>query len=324
MPDLRNSWLPVVLLAGLLSACGGQSEQRAAAVAYEAPAQAETAPSDNAKAAEAGGVLHSAVLGQQAAGRQLVVSAALDFQAEDVRQTAATLEKLTLQHGGFVQYTDISANLFDGRDYPQSDGTLLRVQRYMYVGEMTVRVPRAQAADFVRSAEAQIRFLQSQRFRADDVSLDIRRQELEAARQQALSQRLDEVVSASKPGSKRDSGRLVQDQFDARAAEEYARLQQAYWQDQVDFATIRLSFRQPEAVLSQSLPDSEALARRYSPGFWASAGNMLEQGWVGLQNVTLLAIAFWPLWLLLAALWGAWRWCRRRCRRRRKETRDAA
>ena len=96
-------------------------------------------------------------------------------------------------------------------------------------------------------------------------------------------------------------------QSDARAQQEYAELQRAYWQDKVDFATVRLRFEQPEAVFRYTRPDSDAEARQYAPGFWQSVGVMLKQGWAGFLRGILFLFALWPLALLAVISLFSWR-----------------
>ncbi|MCP2041197.1 hypothetical protein L1281_001791 [Neisseria sp. HSC-16F19] len=305
-------------LLTLLAACG----QQQAASEYHAPAAAQSAAYDAveeshaAEGKETATVHDSAVLSQEVEGRQLVLAADLEFQTDNVRQTTAAIENMTVSGGGFVQQSAIHTAVLDEQDYPQQDGTVLRIRRYVHHGDMTVRVPRDHAAAFVQQLQEHIRFLDGQHFSATDVSLDIRRQQLAAERERALSARLGEVADSDEDSNKKGTGSVVQRQFDARAAAEYARLQQAYWQDQVDFATLRLQFRQPEALVRQNVPDTRQLARQYRPGFWVSAKHMLGEGWYGLIQAGLLAIALWPLWLLLAAVVTLWRWLRRRKRQR--------
>lgn len=318
--------LSAAILAGALAACGGSpsSENRTAApaAAYETvPAAAGRDRSGGEAARETGEtarIHNSAVLGQKAEGRQLVVSAAFDFQTENVRRTTELVEQLTSEHGGFVQNSSIRTGVHYVHDYPQRDGSLLRISRYVHHGEMVVRVPSGRAAAFVRGLQAQIRFLNGQHLSAEDVSLDIRRRQLEAVREQELSRRLDEVASSSEPSVKRGTGEVVRQQFDARAAAEYAALQQAYWADQVAFATIRLNFAQPETLLRETVADHEALERGLRPGFWRSAAHMAEQGWYGLLDALLLAVAAWPLWLAAAVCICLWYGRRRRKRRQNR------
>lgn len=295
--------LPVVL--ALLAACG-QNAENSAPAAY-APAAAAAEYGEAAANQETAVRADSMVLAQKAEGRQLVVEADIAFKTENTRQTVAEVEKLTLQYGGFIEKSGIFASVSDEQTYPQQDGVLLVIRRYGQTGDMTVRLPKDKTADFLRDMQKHIVFLQEQNFSAADVALDLRRAALEAARQRELAERLQNTADSSEKSDKSGTSDVQVRQSDARAQQEYAELQQAYWQDRVDFATVRLRFEQPEAVFRYTRPDSDAEARQYSPGFWQSVGVMLKQGWVGFLRGILFLFALWPLALLAVISLFSWR-----------------
>lgn len=295
--------LPVVL--ALLAACG-QNAENSAPAAY-APAAAAAEYGEAAANQETAVRADSMVLAQKAEGRQLVVEADIAFKTENTRQTVAEVEKLTLQYGGFIEKSGIFASVSDEQTYPQQDGVLLVIRRYGQTGDMTVRLPKDKTADFLRDMQKHIVFLQEQNFSAADVALDLRRAALEAARQRELAERLQNTADSAEKSDKSGTADVQVRQSDARAQQEYAELQRAYWQDKVDFATVRLRFEQPEAVFRYTRPDSDAEARQYAPGFWQSVGVMLKQGWVGFLRGILFLFALWPLALLAVMSLFSWR-----------------
>lgn len=295
--------LPVVL--ALLAACG-QNAENSAPTAY-APAAAAAEYGEAAANQETAVRADSMVLAQKAEGRQLVVEADIAFKTENTRQTVAEVEKLTLQYGGFIEKSGIFASVSDEQTYPQQDGVLLVIRRYGQTSDMTVRLPKDKTADFLRDMQKHIVFLQEQNFSAADVALDLRRAALEAARQRELAERLQNTADSSEKSDKSGTSDVQVRQSDARAQQEYAELQRAYWQDKVDFATVRLRFEQPEAVFRYTRPDSDAEARQYAPSFWQSVGVMLKQGWVGFLRGILFLFALWPLALLAVISLFSWR-----------------
>ena len=128
--------LPVAL--ALLAACG-QNAENSAPAAY-APAAAAAEYGEAAANQETAVRADSMVLAQKAEGRQLVVEADIAFKTENTRQTVAEVEKLTLQYGGFIEKSGISASVSDEQTYPQQDGQLLVIRRYGQTGDMTVRL----------------------------------------------------------------------------------------------------------------------------------------------------------------------------------------
>ncbi|MGF6147998.1 Uncharacterised protein [Kingella potus] len=309
---------PVSLLlsAALLAACGAQ-EQDAESGQSEAPVAAYALPAAEKGGQESSARADSIILSQKPEGRQMVVEADISFKTKDSRQTLSELEKLALKYGGFVEKSRIEAETESERTYPQQDGTLLVVRRYGQYGSMTVRLPKEKTADFLRDIQPFVVFLENQSFAAADVALDIRRQALEAARQHSLAERLQQAASSAEKSSKSGTAEVLVRQSEARAEAEYARLQQAYWQDKVAFATLNLRFFQPESVFRYTRPDSDAEARQYAPSFWQSAGVMLKQGWAGFVRLSLLLAALWPLWLFSALFVVFWRIVRKRSIRKK-------
>lgn len=284
----------------LLTACGDNGSRNASEAEAPAPAAAVTEQSSDKQAAK---LTPSAVVDQKIEGRQLAVTADIDFQTTDTRKTAADIETLTAKHGGFVATNTINADIRSTDSFPQTDGTLLEISRYTYRADLVVRIPTDNASEFLRDLQAHITFLNNQHFSAEDVSLDLRRQALEALRQQQLADQLADVKQSEEPSDKKDSAQVTRWQFDAKAQQEYAELEKAYWQDKVDFATIQLHFNQPETVIRRSRPNPEALAKQSEPPFFAQILPMLEKGWYLFQNILLITMAAWPLWLLIALVW---------------------
>ena len=298
--------------AALLAACGAQNQDAegyAPAAVYEQNAAADAVGGNAVRADDV-------MLSQRPQGRQMVVEAEVSFKTKDSRQTLSELEKLTLKHGGFVEKSSIEAVSGGERGYPQRDGTELVIRRYEQHGSMTVRLPKENTAAFLRDMQPLVVFLENQSFTAADVALDLRRQALEAARQRDLAERLQQAASSAEKSSKSGTAEVLVRQSDARSQQEYAQLQQAYWQDKVAFSTLNLHFSQPDAVFRYTRPDSDAEARQYAPSFWQSAGVMLKQGWAGCVRLMLFAVALWPLWLLAAAGSAIWRALRKRGRRK--------
>ncbi|UOO76814.1 DUF4349 domain-containing protein [Neisseria sp. Dent CA1/247] len=304
----------------LLTACGGSENNSHFSSDAQAPAAAVAETSSDQKAAE---LTPSAVVEQKIEGRQLAVTADIDFQTADTRKTATDIEALTAKHGGFVASNTINADVRSTDSFPQTDGTLLEISRYTYRADLVVRIPTDKASEFLRDIQTHITFLNNQHFSAEDVSLDLRRQALEALRQQQLADQLADVKQSSEPSDKKDSAQVTRWQFDAKAQKEYAELEKAYWQDKVDFATIQLHFNQPETVIRRSRPNPETLAKQSEPSFFEQILPMLEKGWYLFQNILLVIVAGWPLWLLVALIWfGRRLWARNKSSSEEKEEND--
>lgn len=234
-------------------------------------------------------------------GRQMVVSADLNFETENVRKTVSAIGDLAKKYTGFVVFSQIDTYTNGTQNYPKADGNILYITRYTHEGNMTVRVPRDKSSEFLRDLQQHIVFLDKETFKSEDISLTLRKQALEAQRQQELAIKLDQVNKKNKTNTslQQQFEDNIRAQFDAKARENEAILQEEYWRDKVQFATITLRFRQPEAVMQQLLPNPEAIAKQHTPHFSMVLGNMLKQGWNGVLTVLLFLLGFWPITVLL-------------------------
>lgn len=309
------------MVATILSACGGEQSQPTSAYAptetpkaeqssntppiidsSDAPASASAvATTIPAKPAPALPINASAVIMHQTEnGRQMVVSADLNFETDSVRKTVSAIEELATRHAGFVVVAEIDTYTNGSQGYPKADGNILNITRYTHEGNMTVRVPRERSSDFLKDLQKYIVFLDKQIFKAEDVSLTLQKQMLEAERQQALAQQLDNLNRQQQRRSQtyqQQAEDNLRAQSEAKARENEAILQERYWRDKISLATITLRFRQPEAVIQQLVPNPDAVAKQHRPNFGTMLVSMLKQGWDGIIAIFLFLIGFWPITL---------------------------
>lgn len=254
---------------------------------------------------------------QTSRGRQMVVSADLNFETNSVRQTVNAIENLAIKHAGFVVFSEIETYINGTNNYPKADGNILQVTRYTHESNMTVRVPRERSSDFIKDLQEHIVFLDKQVFKSEDISLTLRKQELEAKRLHAMS---EELRLVSKPAEDITQQQQIENniraEYDNQARENEAKLQQDYWRDKIDFATITLRFRQPEAIMQQLIPNPDAVAKQHTPHFGTVFMSMLKQGWDGIVAVFLFFLGFWPITLGIPAVYLGMKWVRRMRARR--------
>ena len=257
----------------------------------------------------------SNVITETVSGRQMVVSADLNFETDSVRKTVSGIEELAKKYTGFVVFSQIDTYTNGTQTYPKADGNILYITRYTHEGNMTLRVPRERSSEFIRELQQHIVFLDKEVFKSEDVGLTLRKQALEAQRQQELAQRLDAINRQTHPATQQTED-AIRAEFEAKARENEAALQEEYWRDKIQFATITLRFRQPEAVMQQLMPNPNAIAKQHSPQFGTVLGNMLKQGWNGFLTVLLYLLKFWPITVVLPLIYMGFRVMRKMRSRR--------
>lgn len=317
----------VSTLAYLLSACGGgQNNQEynddLPVLPIKNTIAADNNKNKNLSAASSFPFDYHQNLSASDAIRPTVITADLDFETENVRQAVTAISGITQRYQGFVAFSEINTLSGNGQRYQQSDGNILKITHYTHQANMVLRIPRAQVDGFLKEVQKHIVFLDQQVFKAEDVVLDLRRQALEADRQKQLAINLDEannhrnVVAASAASDAaatkiQTEGLLALPNhlFNEKEQADYAHIQQEYWQDKINYATIHMQFRQPEAVLKQSYPNPQSIDEQHKMGFESMLTPMLKRGWSGFLSVILFFIGIWPLALGVPLLWLAWkRW----------------
>lgn len=245
----------------------------------------------------------STVITQTIDGRQMVVSADLNFETGNVQKTTMQVEELAKRHAGFIVFSEIKTYTSGSQAYPKPDGNTLNITRYSHEGSMTVRVPRDKSSEFIKDLQQVIEFLQQQEFKAEDVSLTLRKQMLEAQRQQELAAKLDEFKRSKQATAQTEAD--IRAEFDKKARENEATLQQEFWRDKMAYATITLRFRQPEGVMQELQPNLDALAKQHRPNVGVMAWNGIKQGWDYIMMMLIFLLGYWPITLgIPAALIG--------------------
>jgi len=196
------------------------------------------------------------------------------------------------------------------RTSASGDGRLIELATYTVRGDLQVRVPSERAQPFLRAMAAQVEFLDSRSFQAQDAQFELLRQQLAYAREQAAQQTLGQLAQAE--GRVRDRTEAVGARSQAQMQRDEALIQHKTFEDRVAFATLDLSLYQLPQVRRTERVDVDAILLRDGPSFFSRLWHSLSGGWYGLLNALVALAALWPLWLAIAALvFGLRQWRRR-------------
>ena len=330
----RSKWLMSLGLATLLiSGCSQpnsefEPEQSSADVDYATTEQAvvETqadtsdnlldAPSSESKAEslsvenlsnDSEETLGSQVADLKIAGKKLLITASATFKVEDVVKSSNTIENLTYQQGGYVASNTISNLDSDSRQYTQGD-KIVTLTTYNRQAEMVVRVPKVNVNKFLKQVQQQVAFLNEQQFSAQDVTLDIYRQQLASQLGSDMAnelgqQRLDST-NAEGQSSNVDA---ITATYAARQQQEFARLEQMNIADRVKYSTITLTFTQPDISYKETTQNIDLLVEAERPSFAVEIAQALKEGWNTLREVTITLIRLWWLVIIFAAFYLLYR-----------------
>ena len=242
------------------------------------------------------------VLGSQAAdiqisGKELLITASVDFKVEEVVKSSNAIENLTRQQGGYVALSNISNSPRESRTFSQGDKNIT-ITTYTRQADMMVRIPRVNVNKFLAQLQQQVAFLNEHQFSAQDVTLDIYREQLASQLNKDMASELSQERLDSK--NDKDQGSNVDAitaTYAARRQQALAQLEQMDMADKVKYSTISLTFMQPDISYKETTQNLEVILDAERPSFGAQASQAFQYGWEVLRSVALGLIQLW--WLLV-------------------------
>lgn len=231
------------------------------------------------------------------AGKALLITASADFKVEDVIKTSDAIESLTRQQAGYVALSNISNHPRDSRTFVQGNKNIT-ITTYTRKANMTVRIPRANVSKFLAQLQQQVAFLNEQQFSAQDVTLDIYREQLASQLNSDMASELSQERLNSK--NDKDQGSNVDAitaTYAARRQQELAKLEQLAIADKVQYSTINLTFMQPDISYKETTQNLDVLLDAEQPSFSTQVNQAFKDGWEILRSVALGLIQLW--WLLV-------------------------
>ena len=237
--------------------------------------------------------LGSPVADIQIKGKELLITASADFKVEDVVKSSHAIESLTQQQGGYVAVSEISNQLSDSRSFIQGDKNIT-LMTYYRQATMSVRVPRANVNKFLQQVQQQVAFLNAQSFKAQDVTLDIYREQLAAQLNLDMAAELSrERLNSHNDKDQGSNVDAITATYAARQQQQYAQLQQMEIADRVKYSTIDLSFTQPDISYKEVTQNLEILIDAERPSFIAQVQEAFKAGAQMLRSAILGLIQLW-------------------------------
>lgn len=314
----------VISLALILGACGKPSDSYdnySAERSASAPVMAEMVRSPVPNQVESpSDSLNSSILSQGSAShlqdKQLIISGDIRFKTTNALETLNAIEGSALTHGGYIQESSLSSQTRESRTYATSDNQIKELTLNSYYATVIVRVPKDKLGEFLKELRPLMNKLDTRTFKAQDVTLDIYKNELQAQIEQQKQKALDNIDGKGTLGDKAD---IATQSTLARHEALLYELEQKALQDKVTLSTIALNFYD-EPTLSESIrPDLDAqINTQLSSNFGHELLGSIATGWYYFLQMVLWFVRLWGLWLIIgASIWGI---CRYRKYRKTKKT----
>lgn len=229
--------------------------------------------------------------------REFVRTVDAQFEVEDVRAATKAIEDATKKFGGFVTLSNLQTQVLQSDEVPVSADSLLLTKRYKIENVITLRVPNVQLDTVLRTIEKQVKFVDFQTLKCDDVSLQLLATDLERRRSAVAAKRISKAIDQK--GTKLSGIVDAENEADLRRAQvDQALMNKLSLRDNVAFSTVTLKVyqrerMQREVVLNEANIDS----------FQASFGDKLfegfKSGWNLLEEIITFLVRIWPVVLVL-------------------------
>lgn len=232
------------------------------------------------------------------AGKQLLVNASANFKVDDVVATRNKIETLTRQYKGYIASSAIQSLVVSSQTFSQQSKNIDLVTYYRQAN-MQLRIPKPKVSNFLNQLQSQIKFLEYQEFTAQDVTLDLYREKLQAQlnsemAEELTQQRLDSN-NEKEQASNVDSIRAT---YSAKQRQQLAEIEKMMIADQVKYSTIQLTFTQPNSIYKEITDSTDYMLTTERPGFWEQARQSIIEGWQVIKDIILGIISLWWLWAL--------------------------
>lgn len=218
--------------------------------------------------------------------REFVRTADAQFEVEDVRAATKAIEDATKKFGGFVTLSNLQTQVLQSDEVPVSADSLLLTKRYKIENVITLRVPNVQLDTVLRTVGKQVKFIDFQTLKCDDVSLQLLATDLERRRNATAAKRIGKAIDEK--GTKLSGIVDAENEADLRRAQvDQALMNKLSLRENVAFSTVTLKVyqrerMQREVVLNEANIDS----------FQASFGDKLFEGFKSGWNLLEEIITF--------------------------------
>jgi Domain of unknown function (DUF4349) len=235
--------------------------------------------------------------------RQFARTAELKGRVKEVLAATLATENIALQHGGFIlssQFNEVTEQV--NRSAIHAD-SMQETTLFHQNCRLTLRVPVGHLDTVLRQIGRLATVLEHRQVSAEEVTLNLLRQQLTRLREQAFQQELPEndPNTATEPAKLRRDSRLNADESELNRLELH---------DRVQFSLVTVEWRDASNIRSARIANTELPTHRGNMGY--RLAKAASGGWILLGDLLITLTYLWPVWLLLGAVWGLRHWWKTR------------
>lgn len=277
MSDLAKKLTLILIISSSVIACSKKEEAPAgeAAMATESVAAAQdTSQSQTAKNPEQLLSDQQSTLEQS---RQLVKTAQLQFEVNDVQKTTAILEQQLLKQNGYIEEKQVNYQVSDSSQRERLDGHIDVYEKIIPTVQLTIRVPNEQVTAFLNSLLPLMLNFNNQSYEAKRYELKLLEERLNTANQ-------------SPSTSNTVNNQLQQ-------------LTQLEVKDRLTYSTIRIEFFQQAQVRKTQDLNIHRIAHLDSEPLMTRIADAFKIGLSYFKETILWLIQFWAFFLVIVVVW---------------------
>lgn len=219
--------------------------------------------------------------------RKIIRTAFFRCRVQNVYNAASQLEDMVKATGGIVQESKIETTTSDQRTINYKPDSLKQVQVYQSTALLTLRVPVAMLDSVIKAVPNMAAFIEERSLKQDDVTL---RYLSNALKNEPGT--TDYTHHALK-NAKKTNEVLNVGEYDANKKEQTVnrRVENLQLLEDVNYATIRITFFQPQQVDAHVIVNADYYTR---PPFGTQFFSAIGEGWELLKNFFLTLVRIWP------------------------------
>ncbi|WP_298148860.1 DUF4349 domain-containing protein [Flavobacterium sp.] len=229
--------------------------------------------------------------------REFVRTVDAQFEVEDVRAATQAIEYATKKFGGFVTLSNLQTQVLQSDEVAVSADSLLLTKKYKIENVITLRVPNLQLDTVLRTIGKEVKFVDFQTLKCDDVSLQLLATDLERRRNAVVAKRIGKAIDHK--GTKLSGIVDAENEADLRRAQvDQAFMNKLSLRDNVAFSTVTLKVYQRERMRREVVLN-EANLDTFQASFGDKIFEGFKSGWNLLEGIITFLVRIWPVVLVL-------------------------
>lgn len=253
----------------------------------------------------------AATVGKQDSIRKFIRTADIRFRTQNVVESVYGIEAIVLKNNGFVEYSNLNSHINYVDAVRISKDTILETTHYTVHNEMIIRVPNVEMDKTLRDLVQWIDYLDHRIIRADDVSLNLLKNQLDQKRERKSANRVENAIdNRGKKLAETIEGEEILTDRERRADE--ALIFNLRLKDKIEYSTISLDIYQREATKKELIPYEKSI-KIYQPGFGDRFIEAVKWGGNAILDVFLFIVNLWPFILIgCIVIFGYKKWKNRK------------